>query len=466
MDTQEDVKKITIKKRPIIIVIGIIYILFMYSSYNYSSSQYLFVLINFIFTIWVFLNIFSKKEYNFSLNSIFFIFHLFFFCIAPYFQYMENVTLWGGNEYTNFDYIFVTLIAFLTLIFYYLVYIFSISHLRKRKNTDVNFKFKKPKVNPYILFAISFLSFFIYLASVDFDLIRLLIRGGEGIESTAESMSMSSYLILSKFIRPIPAAALLIFKIHQLKNKYINIGLWILFLLSNSPFGLARFAVAAFYIPILLLYFRGTQLKYHFSVIMIVSVLILFPFLNQFRYWGQSISLNFDYSIFLQGHFDSFQMFMRVITDNIITYGSQLLGVLLFFVPRSIWPNKPIGSGYFVAEESGLFFNNVSMNYFGEGFINFGFFGIILFALIIGYFNAFMDFKFWEKPVTYRFRILYFVLIGMEFITLRGQLMSFFPIAVGYVASVYLVYFLSVKRIETDESNNQIPEVFQQEISE
>lgn len=462
MDTQEDVKKIIIRKRPIIILTGIIYILFMYSSYKYSYDQYLFVFINFVFTIWVFLKIFSRKEYNFSLNSIFFIFHLFFFCIAPYFQYMENITFWGGNQYSNFDYIFVTLISLLTLIFYYLVYIFSISHLRKSKATDINFRFKKPKVNTHILLAISLISFFIYFASVDFDLITLLIRGGEGIESTASNMSTSSYLILSKFIRPIPAAALLIFKIHRIKNTYVNICLWILFLLSNSPFGLARFAVAAFYIPILLLYFRRTQLKYNFSVIMIFSVFILFPFLNQFRYWGENITLKFDYGIFLQGHFDSFQMFMRVITDNIITYGSQLLGVLLFFVPRSIWPTKPIGSGYFVAEESGLYFNNVSMNYFGEGFINFGFIGIILFALFLGYFNAFMDFRFWEKSVSYRFRILYFVLIGMEFVTLRGQLMSFFPIAIGYVASIYLVYYLSVKRINTDEMNCQIPKNVQE----
>jgi hypothetical protein len=49
-----------------------------------------------------------------------------------------------------------------------------------------------------------------------------------------------------------------------------------------------------------------------------------------------------------------------------ITYGRQLVGALLFFVPSSLWPNKPIGSGTLVAENMlmtrySFWYTNISM---------------------------------------------------------------------------------------------------------
>lgn len=86
--------------------------------------------------------------------------------------------------------------------------------------------------------------------------------------------------------------------------------------------------------------------------------------------------------MFKEGHFDSYQSILSVLNSEIITYGNQLLGVLLFWVPRSIWSNKPIGSGAFMAEITNLDFSNISMNYFAEGYINFGVFGMFLFLLV------------------------------------------------------------------------------------
>jgi len=79
-----------------------------------------------------------------------------------------------------------------------------------------------------------------------------------------------------------------------------------------------------------------------------------------------------------------------------ITYGRQLVGALLFFVPRSIWPNKPVGSGHFVAENMlmtrySFWFTNISMPFPGEGYINFGILGIILFAFILALVSKITD---------------------------------------------------------------------------
>ena len=145
---------------------------------------------------------------------------------------------------------------------------------------------------------------------------------------------------------------------------------------------------------------------------------------------------------------------MRVIKEDIVTYGRQLLGVLFFFFPRSLWPDKPVGSGYFVAEESNLYFDNISMNFLGEGYLNGGFVGIFLFLFVIAWFNAYMDTRFWKGNWSKVFNVNYYLLLGMEFVILRGQLMSFYPIAIGYVCSTYFVYKIS--KIHICFKNNSI----------
>jgi hypothetical protein len=318
---------------------------------------------------------------------------------------------------------------------------------KKRFKTSV---IQRENVNAYILLTLSIISFIYVFYKFEFNIFHLLIRGYEGDDSMSfmtNEMSQSSYLILTKFIRPMPASCLLLFKTANKKNIIVEFILWIALLLSNSPLGMARFAVAAFYIPICFIYFRFVKKKYNFSLFLIFAVIIIFPFFNQFRQWNDTIAFNFDSKVFATGHFDSFQMFMRVIKENIITYGRQLIGVLLFFVPRSIWIDKPAGSGYFVADTSGLSFDNISMNFFGEGYLNFGLFGILLFVVCVASFNSMMDYKFWEKRTTSLFRSIFYLLMGMEFVILRGQLLSFFPITVGYILSTYFIYKCASSKI-------------------
>lgn len=392
-------------------------------------------------------SIFIFNKYNYSFNDIFYIFFFFFFGIAPVFQYLEDVNIWGGVKFEKEDYVLTTIISLLSIIIYTISNHFFQKEMIHKSICAKNIISKSHmKINPWMLLIVSFASFLTYFASIDFNLLKLLIRGGEGIDGSTE-LGTSSYLIITKFIRPISAASLLIFKAEKCKNIIIEILLWIILLLANCPFGMARFSVAAFYIPVLFMYSSWLRKRMNFSLFLIFSVLLVFPFLNQFRYWGDAdIKFGFNFDMFLAGHFDSFQMFMRVIKENIITYGNQLLGALFFFIPRSFWPNKPIGSGHFVAGESGLFFDNISMNFLGEGYLNFGFFGILLFVILISYFNAYMDVRFWERNNKPFFKVCYYILLGMEFVILRGQLMSFYPIAISYVVSAYAVYRLCLVR--------------------
>ena len=136
---------------------------------------------------------------------------------------------------------------------------------------------------------------------------------------------------------------------------------------------------------------------------------------------------------------------MRVIKDDMVTNGMQLVGALLFWLPRSIWAAKPISSGYYVAHTTGLSWDDLSMPIWGEGYINFGYFGVIIFTIAFAALLARLDSKYWcitVKRLKDLNAISYFVLLGMLMFILRGSLIS----AWAYTVALLLAFF-AVKKI-------------------
>lgn len=64
--------------------------------------------------------------------------------------------------------------------------------------------------------------------------------------------------------------------------------------------------------------------------------------------------------------------------------GRQLVGALLFFVPRSVWNNKPVHTGNEVATTRHFPYHNLSAPLFVEGYVDFGFAGTLVFLCIFG----------------------------------------------------------------------------------
>jgi hypothetical protein len=123
------------------------------------------------------------------------------------------------------------------------------------------------------------------------------------------------------------------------------------------------------------------------STSLTAGVFTVFEFLDKFRYFSYESNKSFDFKInfnFLKkGHFDAYENFVRAIEIDFITYGDQLQGALLFFVPRFLWKDKPIGSGAALAEKSNYNFGGISMPFIGEGYVNFGTIGSFLFMLLL-----------------------------------------------------------------------------------
>jgi hypothetical protein len=394
------------------------------------------------------IGIVSREKQPYSLYRMFFLFVFFFFGIAPFLQYRDGGFSGFGSTPLEYGQNLQANLLIISILCLY-PWLYNIFYDLKRNNS--RFMYQRFLNGTYItsfsigqnlrMVAIASFSLFVMLYMNNFNIVSLLFRGGEFVDRV-EFSSGTVRLIITKVFQPMMMVCLLFYL--GVKNRKFSI-LFFLFLITiigSSPTGMPRFAAAALYIPLALFTFPFLHKKNNFSLLISFGLLCLFPFLNSFRHFGTNRDIGFglDFDIFLENSFDSYQHFATVIGTDIITYGRQLLGVVLFWVPRSIWQNKPIGSGAFLADELGYFFNNISFNYFAEGYINFGFTGIFLFLVVFAYFTAYLDVIFWET--NHRsdfFKIVYFLLLGLSFLILRGDLLSSTAFTFGFVFSVFLV---------------------------
>lgn len=427
-----------------IFIFFILYISFflVYVNLRGKYDQYVFIS-NFILLLFIsFFMVFGDK-YNYSLNKLFYLYNYFFLGIAPILQYSYNINFWTNKNILEKEYFKLNTILIFTLIFYQILYhIFSKIRYNKLENYFLKkFSLENKKIRMLLLVTLPLLVLCLTVYRLNFNF-KLLFFKTTLINDNLYEYSQINNLIYSNFIVIIPFLCLIIFKVLKIKNKAIEIYLVTIFLLINFPTSLSRYAIARVYIPLILFYIKSLRKYFVLNFIIIFGLLYLFPFFNQFRYFEsfEAIKFNFDFSMFLEGHFDSYQNFLRVISENIITNGKQLLGVVLFFIPRSIWKEKSIGSGALLAEKANFYFSNIAMNYFGEGYINFGYFGIILFIIFIAYINSRFDKLYWHCKKNNYFIIFYLLLLSMEIFILRGDLMSSFAYLVGAFSSSLFVY--------------------------
>lgn len=433
-------------------------ILFIGGGYENVFLQFEFLLIALICSISLFLYVGNP----FSLFKMFHLFCLFFLCIAPMLQYREGIVLWGGGGFSDTDYILTTTVVLCSILVYNAVY----TLIYKNRNYWGGDKIVEKFANSYVIgrrmstfegfifFLLACFSLYAYLYSTNFNIFSLFFRGdtlegGELLENVEiESVSKPVSLIITNFIRPLGVILFLFAYKLDLGNRLLFFLLFIMMLLVDFPTAMPRFSAAALYIPVVLFFWKYMQQKNVFVLAFILGLLIVFPFLNNFRYYseGQEIEFGLDFDMFLEGHFDTYSSLMRVLSYDVVTYGMQLLGSIFFWVPRSIWPSKPIGSGAMLAEEFHLSLDNISCCYLAEGYINGGFLGLLLFVVFIAFISAVMDKSYWKlikKGKQYSaFELIYFLLLGLFFFLLRGDMMSSFAFMVGFIVSATFVYWI------------------------
>lgn len=398
-------------------------------------------------------NIFSRQNEPYSLEKIFYLFSLFFFGVAPLLQSYENSKFWYISPLLEQEYFYLNILILFIIVFYKIFYDLFRKTIKlpgiRNKLSKYAITNKIPIFKGLLLISISLFSFVIVFASNSFSIIPMLLRGGELVDevmrnNTSQDGSPTTWLLINNFIRPLSIMCFLYYAISMQRNIIIFIILGLLALITCFPIAIPRFAAAAMYIPVILILISFFRKKNIFSLSFIGGLLFIFPFLNIFRNYdsNKKIELGLDFKMFTEPHFDSYQNFALIFSNDIITYGQQLFGVFLFWVPRSFWINKPLGSGAFTANKLNFFFDNVAINYFAEGYINFGIFGVLLFLIFLAFATAKLDKIYWTNELSLNnnfFRVLYMISLGMLFFILRGDLMSSFAYFLGFLISGLLV---------------------------
>ena len=406
------------------------------------------------------------KYASYSLSLMHWLFILFFFFIAPIIQISNGFNSWGiiQSEATIFNSCVYVLIW---CIFYKIASSFA---NRKRKNDKYKFDNRvEYEINNKTIILITGISILCCILLINnIGLTNMFSRSTASISFDGSNAKMMS-LLLGNITRVVITYSTAISFLYHMKQKKVNslvlliINLIVL-LIGCFPTALARNSVGTIYLGLLviLLFNKKDKIKnsLFYVLIFLITFVLVFPTINVYR---RNTILNANVvdtfnevannigNNYLSEDYDAFTVIgnVKTYTDyNGITNGKQLEGALLFFVPRSIWNNKPYGSGQIVYKYLGKQYTNISCPLLAEGYINFGLIGIIIFAIIFGYVSKLLDKKYWERKNYYSYyNVLYPFLLPSYFFLLRGDLISTWSYMFTYIIVFYILNFIVKKRV-------------------
>jgi hypothetical protein len=269
-------------------------------------------------------------------------------------------------------------------------------------------------------------------------------------------------LIVNRFLLFLPSATLLI-----LLNETIRSGRKILFsricvllllavlvLITENPYTEKRNALGPVYIGVLLIAFqswftnRGRRM-----LLLVISMVLVFPAITIFTHnknvvlsqvsmsqFGEEIadhyfSINYD-------SWANIYTSVEVVSVHGLQWGHQLLGSLLFFVPSSLWSTKPLATGILLANylinNYGMWFTNLSAPIVAEGYLDFGYLGVIAYAAGMAYVVRFLNALAVRRGKWIALPLATYASV-LLMIVMRGSLM----IAMGFTVAAFLAFGLA-----------------------
>ena len=407
--------------------------------FDYIGNTFFVVTLQLVFV----LSVYASRKL--SLALIYFIFVFVFLNLLPWLHYSSNITIWRAYLLGDQTYITTNFLIFVANAVVFTVNYLSIGGAPPIRSTrdacSVHGRF-----TGIVLLTLSLIGFGITLVLNDFSISNLLFRGLVDETRRTPVEDLAVLLLLGMGSRMLTFFSFLYAITKIKKNISLKLMLFFLLLITIFPTGVARYMVGMVYIPLVLIFFPKLRNGGVFSFLLLFSLIIFFPFIDQFRDFSgfENLKLFPSVNYFYAAHFDAYENMGSAIEAEFITYGRQLVGVVFFYIPRSFWITKPVGSGQQMANELGYSFDNISMPYLGEGYVNFGIVGVIIFSLLMAYVIAKID-KYYKFRINDKYMVefsdaFYFYLIGGLVFVMRGDLLSSF----SYLSSgVFVAFFLS-----------------------
>jgi hypothetical protein len=261
----------------------------------------------------------------------------------------------------------------------------------------------------------------------------------------------------------IPTALSTVALLATLRTRRTSKSGWLLFailivapvfLIANYPPANARFVMFGTLIAIAqtLVGIHSLRLKAVYALAFPIGMFTIFPLVDQLTRGDLFAKIQFDPRAYLASHgdLDGFQSVINTIQhvgQHGLHFGYQLLGVIFFFVPRSLWPDKPQPTGITTATSARYDFVNISAPMPAEMYIDFGFLGAIIFSAAAGYWTRRLDIVAAQTHGEDTARdMLYAGLLGFTLILLRGSWMSVIGIPFAYACFVLLLSWYAGSR--------------------
>lgn len=170
-------------------------------------------------------------------------------------------------------------------------------------------------------------------------------------------------------------------------------------ILFDNPFAYTRFISATAFLSLVLYvtFPRSRRAGVVLGLAAVFGTLLVYPLANQFRYGGQTMAAEGRYTgmqAFRGPDFDGFQQIVN--TFNYVSatgfhLGHYLLSSLLFFIPRTAWAGKSVPAAIDVSGHAGYVFTNLSLPIHAEFYLEFGWPGVVMCALLLGAIAARLD---------------------------------------------------------------------------
>jgi hypothetical protein len=442
---------------------GIIFIFFFKVPFFLKTT----FLINFLFYYLLsFYSSFFEKEFS-PFISVYVVFGILFFIVSPIVQINAIFEESSGvhrfpQNFPFYDAICLranALIFIFNIIFFYFYIKFKKYFLRFNEKQVVY------KNTPTFLLLLAIACFVLVVFNVG----SIIFQYQNSYYEENEATSVSNYLITQKFLYVLPISGLILSSNYlAIKTKiaanYKYVYLFFLFFLFlvfflKNPLTEKRNALGPLYIALIFVFFKN-YLSNNFKVFkfMFISMIVFFPLVSVFTHARFSISemlkkpslisKTFKQISLFDGfsslHYDAYANFLATIDYcdcRVVEYGKQMLCSVFFFVPRSIWESKPQTTGFMIGnylmDKYKFTFNNLSNPFISEGYINFGYFGIFIFAVVLAF--VFIKMINWLKSsdVLKSFFAFYFSIYMIFF--LRGDLTNGIAFLFSFWMAIYVV---------------------------
>ena len=234
----------------------------------------------------------------------------------------------------------------------------------------------------------------------------------------------------------------LVFYVHALRRLRHSMNLIdaalmavlvVLNVIVNNPVSNSRYWTLAVIFGLVMPLIGSRKSYFNLAIIGgIVAAIFVFPLSDITRRTagaGAMLQADSVWRMISTKDYDQFSMLANTLgftRDEGLTWGNQFLGALLFWVPRVIWPTKPLDSGVEVGQWMSSANVNLSSPLWAEAWINFGVVGVIVVFALLGLLGKRLDAGFGEGALSAG-AVGYLgvsIFSGYMFILLRGSLLQ------------------------------------------